>query len=343
MSRKLVITADDLGRDAATNVEIESLGTDGLITATTLITVSEHSADAARRFVGAPIMPHLHVVLTSDGGLAPWHPLSTNSDSLVDADGASSGDPFVLGARGETDQVIAEADVQLAWMRSHGLQPRVADSHTGTLYGLHGRSWLAAALRWCADNDLDFRLPRDPAPYMGGPLPAPLAEAHASAVALADDLGVRIPATIMTNRRAATELGSYERLRDDYVARLDALPDGASELFMQPSRESAVAGPAGALHAEIVRVWEARLLRGCRMWRRAAASSASIIRWTANGPGSMRWPRCPPRSSSGTSAGIGISLPRRHGHCGPDGGRTRYCWAAAIITTRRSAIRLARP
>lgn len=266
MSRRLVLTADDLGREPATNAEVAALAADALITATTLITVTEHAADAVRRFVDLPIVPHLHVTLTSDGGLEPWHPLAKDTASLVDAAGAFNGDPFVLGARGEAPQAIAETDAQLAWMLAHGLRPRVADSHTGTLYGLHGRSWLTDALRWCAANGLDFRLPRDPEPYLGGPLPAPLARAHASAVALADELGVRIPQTIMTNRRTATELGSYEALRDDYVARLDSLPDGTSEVFLHPSRDGAVAGPDG-----ILRVWEARLLRD-PLWRSAIVS-----------------------------------------------------------------------
>ncbi|NUS09041.1 MAG: ChbG/HpnK family deacetylase, partial [Nonomuraea sp.] len=170
--------------------------------------------------------------------------------------GPLSVDPGVLGARGEAGDVIGEADAQLRWMRDRGLTPEAADSHAGTLYGLHGRSWLAEALGWCARHGLAFRLPRDPEPYAGGPLPPPLAAAHERAVALADTLGVRIPETIATNRRTAADLGAYEHLRDDYLRRLAALPEGTSELFLHPSREDAVAGPDG-----VVRAWETRLLR----------------------------------------------------------------------------------
>lgn len=255
MTRRLVLTADDLGREPGTTAVIADLIADGFVTATTIIPVSPHAASAARRMQELGVQPRLHVTLTSERELPRWRPLS-GGPSLADPDGTLTDDPYVLGARGETDDVVAELEAQLRWMRTHGLTPDGADSHSGTLYGLHGRSWLAATLTWCARHDLAFRLPRDPAPYLGGPPAGALAEAHAQAVALADALGVRIPATIATNRRTAADLGGYEALREDYLARLAALPEGTSELFLHPSCEDAATGPDG-----IVRVWEARLLR----------------------------------------------------------------------------------
>jgi chitin disaccharide deacetylase len=255
VTRRLVLTADDLGREAGTTEVITGLLADGLITATTLITVTPHAADAARRAREAGVEPRLHATLTSERGLPAWHPL-TAALSLVDAEGALPDDPFALGARADAGDVLAELDAQLAWMHARGLAPVAADSHAGTLYGLHGRSWLAAALEWCARHRLAFRLPRDPAPYLGGPIPPELAGPHRAAVALADGLGVPIPDVIATNRRPASDLGGYEALRRDYLALLAALPEGTSEIFLHPSAEDAVAGPDGA-----VRVWEARLLR----------------------------------------------------------------------------------
>jgi hypothetical protein len=146
-------------------------------------------------------------------------------------------------------------------MRHRDLAPAAADSHAGVLYGLHGTSWLTEAITWCHRNGLAFRLPRDPEPYWGGPLPDDLAEAHGHAVALADSLNVPLPQTIATNRRSAIELGSYERLRADCLERLAALPEGTSELIFHPSR--AVPGQSG-----IPRDWEARLLRD-PLWHKA--------------------------------------------------------------------------
>ncbi|TDE20099.1 ChbG/HpnK family deacetylase [Nonomuraea mesophila] len=255
MSRRLVITADDLGREAGTTEVIVALLAEGNVTATTLICVSPAAERAASQVAELGVVPRLHVTLTSERGIPRWRPLH-GAACLADGDGTLHDDPFVLGARGEARHVMEEADAQLRWMRVRRLAPVAADSHAGTLYGLHGRSWLAETLEWCARHCLAFRLPRDPEPYIGGPLPPRLAQAHEHAVALADALGVALPQTIATNRRTAHELGTYERLRDDYLRRLAALPEGTSELFLHPSREDAVTGPDG-----VVRAWEARLLR----------------------------------------------------------------------------------
>ncbi|MEV0830479.1 carbohydrate deacetylase [Nonomuraea rubra] len=265
MTRRVVITADDLGREPGTTEVVVKLLAEGQVSASTLICVSPEAERAAGRVAETGVVPRLHVTLTSERGLPRWRPLDGPA-SLADPDGTLSDDPYVLGARGEAGDVIREADAQLRWMRERGLAPVAADSHAGTLYGLHGRSWLAEALAWCARHGLAFRLPRDPEPYFGGPLPPALAAAHELAVAHADALGVAIPQTIATNRRTARELGTYERLRDDYLRRLAALPEGTSELFLHPSREDAVRGPDG-----VVRVWEARLLRD-PVWHKALDS-----------------------------------------------------------------------
>ncbi|MGW6505324.1 carbohydrate deacetylase [Nonomuraea angiospora] len=265
MTRRVVITADDLGREPGTTEVIVALLAERHVSATTLICVSPAAERAANQVRELGVVPRLHVTLTSERGLPPWRPLN-GAASLVDPDGTLSDDPLVLGARGEARDVVREADAQLHWMSDRGLVPEAADSHAGTLYGLHGRSWLAESLEWCARHGLAFRLPRDPEPYFGGPLPPPLAAAHERAIALADALGVSIPETIATNRRTAHELGSYEQLRDDYLRRLAALPEGTSELFLHPSREDALTGPDG-----IVRAWETRLLRD-PVWHRALES-----------------------------------------------------------------------
>ncbi|MFC7110571.1 ChbG/HpnK family deacetylase [Nonomuraea rubra] len=168
MTRRVVITADDLGREPGTTEVIVELLAEGQVSATTLICVSPEAERAAGRVAETGVVPRLHVTLTSERGLPRWRPLDGPA-SLADPDGTLSDDPYVLGARGEAGDVIREADAQLRWMRERGLAPVAADSHAGTLYGLHGRSWLAEALAWCARHGLAFRLPRDPEPYFGGP------------------------------------------------------------------------------------------------------------------------------------------------------------------------------
>jgi chitin disaccharide deacetylase len=280
MTRRVVITADDLGREPGTTEMITTLLAEGYASATTLITVSPAAEDAAQRVAQIGVLPHLHVTLTSDRGQPRWRAMSGVS-SITDPDGTLTDDPFALAGRGGADHVIREADAQLEWMRRRDLSPVAADSHSGTLYGLHGGSWaeqmLGVALRWCARHGLAFRLPRDPVPYFGTALPIHLARLHEHAVALADELGVAIPQTIATNRRSASELGSYERLREYYLKCLSALPEGTSELFLHPSHEDATTGPDG-----IVRVWEALLLRD-RKWHDALETEGVgvVAEWSA--------------------------------------------------------------
>lgn len=255
MTRRLVITADDFGRDPGTTATIAGLLRDGAVTATTLITVAPGASEALDLARDLGVVPHLHLTLTSEGGLPGWAPLG-GGPSLTDPAGLLWRDPVALAARAATAEVLAELDAQRGWLLDRGTVAVAADSHAGTLYGLHGRSWLAKTLQWCAQHGLAFRLPRDPAPYLGGPVPSDLATAHAAAVDLADTLGVALPATILTNRRAAADLTDHTALLTDLVAQVAELPEGTSELFLHPSAPGAVPGPAGT-----VRAWEAQLLR----------------------------------------------------------------------------------
>ncbi|GAB2601287.1 ChbG/HpnK family deacetylase [Pseudactinotalea suaedae] len=262
--RRLVVTADDLGRDPRTDATVLDLLREGHVTATTLLAVAPGAADAAAGAVALGSTPRLHATITSERGLAPWPPRSPGSAVMADG-GALPLDTGLALARASVDDVVAEVAAQLAWMRAQGMAPAGLDSHAGTLYGLDGGPWLHPVLRWCASEGLAFRLPRDLRPYLGRPEPE-VAALHARAVALADDLGVALPAAMITNRSSAAALGRYETLRQQLVVALDSLPAGTSELFLHPA--DGLPGPVGQ-----VRAWEARLLRD-PVWHDAVASAA---------------------------------------------------------------------
>src|SRR5699024_11116898 len=92
MTRRLVITADDLGRDEATDATISSLAADGAITASSLITVSPRAADSLEVIRGLPLVPGLHATLSSEEGLEHWRPLS-GASGLGGKDGVLPADP----------------------------------------------------------------------------------------------------------------------------------------------------------------------------------------------------------------------------------------------------------
>ncbi|SIN94488.1 carbohydrate deacetylase [Agromyces cerinus] len=268
MTRRLVLTADDLGREQGTSVEIARLAAEGAITASTVIVVAPGADVAASAVARAGVAPRLHATLSSERGLAAWRPVRTAA-SLVSDEGTLPFDPAEVGARADAADVAAELEAQLQRLLGWGIRPLALDSHAGTLYGLTGRPFIAEALELASRHGLGFRLPRDPALYLGGALPAAAAALHASGVAAADALGVPIPAAIATNRMPAAQLGGYEGLRDGYLRILGALPEGTSEIFMHPAPEHAVAGPDG-----IVRTWELALLRDDRF--RAAIDAEGI-------------------------------------------------------------------
>jgi len=266
--RRLVITADDLGREPDTDEVVLDLVADGAVTSATLIPVAPGSAATARRARALGLQPRLHATLTSERGLPPWRPLTARSHSEP-GDAGPVLDPLPVDPQAvdpaNPGPILTELDAQLTWFADQGLTPQAADGHGGVLYGLgglRGASLLPQALAWCSARGLAFRLPRDLAPLVGrltGAL-AGLENSHAKAVALADELGVALPRATVTNSADVAQLGSYEALREDLLARLDALGEGVSEVFLHPSS-------ADAVPEAPVRAWEARLLRD-PLWRR---------------------------------------------------------------------------
>ncbi|WP_157002227.1 ChbG/HpnK family deacetylase [Agromyces laixinhei] len=271
MTRRLVLTADDLGRETGSAAEIAALAAEGAITAATVIVVAPGADAAARAVADAGIAARLHATLSSERGLAGWHPILA-APSLVSVDGVLPFDPDDVGAGADAAEVADELDAQLRRLQGWGIRPLALDSHAGTLYGLTGRSFIGEALGLSARHGLGFRLPRDPTLYLGGPLPAGAAAVHAGGVEAADALGVRIPAAIATNRRSAAQLGGYDALLDDYLRILGALPDGTSEIFMHPAPEHAVVGTDG-----VVRTWELAVLRDDRFRSAIEAEGIELV------------------------------------------------------------------
>ncbi len=263
-----MITADDAGRELASSREIAALLDEGRVTATTLIPVAD-DAEAALGLVGAHV-PRVHATFTSEGGSPAWSPLSGRR-SLTGADGSFSYDPFEFAGRATTEDVATELTAQYDWFVARGVTPTGLDSHSGTLYGLHGTSFMEVALRFCAAHGLAFRLPRSAESYWGAALPGPLAAAHRTAVEAADALRVALPAAMVTNRLSAAEVGSYAGLRDHCMSLLDLLPsDGTSELFLHPAPAS-VGLP--------VREWELQLLRDDRFQAAVDGSFERVSDW----------------------------------------------------------------
>ncbi|QDB78499.1 ChbG/HpnK family deacetylase [Georgenia wutianyii] len=259
MNRRLVITADDLGVDAETNATIVELMRDGLVSATTLIPVATAATDAVERLKAAGLhAPRLHLTLNSAREWAGWSPLSADARTLIGPDGTLPLDAAQAERSASTADVAREMFAQLGWMRRLGLRPPALDSHSGTLYGLRGRSLALTAVEFCAEHGLAFRLPRRLASVLGLAVRG-LGTAHRRAVRRADALGVRLPQTLVGSWLPGSAILGYGHLRADVLAQLRSLPRGTSELIVHPSPlASAQRFPAGEGRK---RLWELRLLR----------------------------------------------------------------------------------
>lgn len=259
MRRSLVITADDLGVDPRTNATIVNLLREGRISAATLIPVAGAAQDAVRRLRASALpAPHLHFTMTSSRELPPWQPLAPAVPSLIDPAGNLPIDAGHAERTATASDVSRELRAQLAWMHAAGLRPTTLDSHSGTLYGMRGRSLAQVAVEFCAANGLALRMPRKLGPLLTLAIPR-LREAHRRAVRQADELGVRLPQMLLSAWLPGRAILSYRQLRTEVLHQVRRLPPGTSELMVHPSPPSASAGmPLAEIRK---RVWELRLLR----------------------------------------------------------------------------------
>lgn len=256
MDRRLVITADDLGVDPATNATIVELLEEHLVSATTLIPVAPAAMDAVQRIKAAGLAPpRLHLTLSSARELPPWRPFASDVGSLTGADGAFPIDAATAERQAAVPEVARELGAQLSWMHRMGVPPPGLDSHSGTLYGLHGRSLASAAVDFCAANDLTFRLPR----ALGRLLPLAvrgLRRTHQGAIQRADALGVRLPQALAGSWTPGHLVVSYSQLRAEVLHQLRRLPVGTSELIVHPTAATSRLPRVEARK----RAWELRLL-----------------------------------------------------------------------------------
>ncbi|SDN00714.1 carbohydrate deacetylase [Actinomyces ruminicola] len=270
--RRVVLTADDYGYDPASAEVVLDLLRGGYVSATTVLAVSEHLDDLAPRLAALHSRHDfgvgLHLATNSDRGREPWTPLSAEGAVLADPDGTLPVDPSVAEGRATPESVIAEVAAQMIHLKGEGLVIDRIDSHSGTVYGLHGGAGLTEVLTVCARHRLAFRFPRSlGGTLFGDQIPSGLIQAHRRAVEAADALGVALPQMILTDPRPTETIGTYESLRDYYIGLLSLLPEGTSEIFAHPGADTSWARERFGSGWD-KRVWEARMLRD-PAWRAA--------------------------------------------------------------------------
>jgi hopanoid biosynthesis associated protein HpnK len=130
-TRRLIVTADDFGRDVAINEAVEAASRDGILSCASLMVGAPAAADAVERARQLPRLPvGLHLVLTDGRPVLP----PSDVPGLVAADGRFDDNlaraglrySFVPGAR---RQLAAEIRAQFEAFRATGLDLDHVNAH----------------------------------------------------------------------------------------------------------------------------------------------------------------------------------------------------------------------
>lgn len=207
--RRIVITADDFGMNPASSRIVCDLVASGRVSAVTALANSDD--------------------------------LPAQLNMLRDSGLSSVG----LHHEATGGEIADELREQHSRLTDCGMDVIRLDSHCGALYTPEA---LPAALEFCTHFSLAFRMPRTFPTQFFAEGDSPMRAPHAQAVAAADRLGVALPQMMLTNTTPYQDVASYEQLRDSYIAMLDAVPVGVSEVFVHPGVDDAK------------RQWEARVV-----------------------------------------------------------------------------------
>lgn len=278
MAKYLIINADDYGMSQSTNEAVEALFEEGYITSTTLMTPCPWAEDAIDRAKKNPRMRvGLHTTLTAEWQYYRWGPVTAQYvPSLLDADGYLPRTCKALLAACTVEDVQTELNAQLDYMLHRGLPPTHIDNHMGSLYGLDGKPLFEQAFRLCARGPYAFRMPRSLP--VGRNVPPALHAMVGQAISMSDSLGIGTLDALIENGQRFAESDGYDALKRSYLALLDNLPEGVSEMYMHPaldSRELRRITPTW-----YTRVWEYQLLRDEDLLAAVHAAGATLVGWT---------------------------------------------------------------
>lgn len=244
VSKYLIVTADDFGISEVTNEAIEELAEKGRITSTSFILPGKAIEDAVER---SSRMSHidfgLHITLLSDSEIEKWKSYTSRKmlGPLVDQAGYFHERMETFLEHANSAWVMTEIAAQFCYGESLGLKFDHMNSQSGILYDLSGKSFLPIAIHFCAGHRLPFRFPKEliGLEYMlGDAVNDQIKKAHNVGAEFATIKKVPLPDLVLTNPFSVKEIPSYNHLKQFYLSLLKKLPEGVTELFLHPSKET---------------------------------------------------------------------------------------------------------
>ena len=251
--RRLIVTADDFGRDEAINEAVEIAHCNGILTCASLMVGAPAAADAVARARRLPSLKvGLHLVLIDGRPVLPPAELG----ALVRADGAFDDNQIRAALRwffrpGMRRRLAAEIRAQFEAFRATGL----ALDHVNAHQHMHLHPTIARLLV-AIGRDYGIRavrLPAEPAAMLKQAFPGERHRAPPYAPAVAALRRRLRRAGLACNERSFGIAWSGAMVEDRLQALLPHLPSGVSELYCHPATRTTPALAAampGYRHAD---------------------------------------------------------------------------------------------
>lgn len=264
MKKYLIINADDFGMCGSANEAIMDLFLSGRIRSSTVMLPCEASKEAVRFSIEHPEFAiGVHLTMTNEWDSHNWKPL-TSGKSLIDERGYMWKSTKLVEKNADLKELEAEMRAQIDLAHKLGMKPSHLDNHMGSLYGNQtGRfSMLAMTMRVCGEYGYPFRLFTKTAKEMC-PRGTPWAVYKIAPVFTS--LLAKINRVVLPDYLLFPDWGepglkdSYEKYRERMLYLWTYIPDGITETFVHPTKESdEIKAITGSWRD---RVWEYRLMK----------------------------------------------------------------------------------
>lgn len=264
MKKYLIINADDFGMCGSANEAVIDLFLSGRIRSATVMLPCEASKEAVRFSIEHPEFAiGVHLTMTNEWDSHNWKPL-TSGKSLIDERGYMWKSTKLVEKNADLKELEAEMRAQIDLAHKLGMKPSHLDNHMGSLYGNQtGRfSMLAMTMRVCGEYGYPFRLFTKTAKEMC-PRGTPWAVYKIAPVFTS--LLAKINRVVLPDYLLFPDWGepglkdSYEKYRERMLYLWTHIPDGITETFVHPTKESdEIKAITGSWRD---RVWEYRLMK----------------------------------------------------------------------------------
>lgn len=242
MERYLIMNTDDFGQCTSVNEAIIELLEEGLVSSATIMPCTPGFDEAAAWCTKNHIKNvGLHLTFTSEWANMRSKSL-TGNPSIEDKDGYLYQTCEEFGQHARAEEVKAEIQAQFEKAIHYNLDLSHVDNHMGSLYGIYGECYLPLVFEFCSRyKKLPFRFFREyyKNDSLLGPLDTPENLAFFKQIInMADSMGILIPDYLLTHPYAPEQDETYDSFKEMMIGRMYRLPEGISETYIHPSKET---------------------------------------------------------------------------------------------------------